>query len=73
MMVLSTALAQVMAAAGVADFPYFTAVYVVGFIAAVVIGSLAWYNSKRPAGWEDKARPDFMPKLSNSEDSSNQE
>ncbi|WP_421658352.1 photosystem II assembly protein Psb35 [Leptothermofonsia sp. ETS-13] len=41
----------------------FTAVYVVGFIAAVTIGSIAWYNSKRPAGWEDKERPDFVPKV----------
>ncbi|MBP0017521.1 MAG: hypothetical protein J7647_08180 [Cyanobacteria bacterium SBLK] len=44
------------------QFPLaFTAVYIVGFIAAVGIGSIAWYNSKRPAGWEDKARPDFIP------------
>ena len=41
----------------------FTLVYVVGFIAAVGIGSLAWYNSKRPAGWEDKERPDFVPEI----------
>ncbi|QZZ23427.1 hypothetical protein J5X98_07360 [Leptothermofonsia sichuanensis E412] len=46
----------------------FTAVYVVGFIAAVTIGSIAWYNSKRPAGWEDKERPDFIPEVK-SEDS----
>ncbi len=41
----------------------FTLVYVVGFIAAVSIGSIAWYNSKRPAGWEDKARPDVVPEV----------
>ncbi|QYX32754.1 photosystem II assembly protein Psb35 [Sphaerospermopsis torques-reginae] len=41
----------------------FTLVYVVGFIAAVTIGSIAWYNSKRPAGWESKERPDFVPKV----------
>lgn len=41
----------------------FTLVYIVGFIAAVGIGSLAWYNSKRPAGWEDKERPDFLPRV----------
>jgi len=41
----------------------FTAVYVVGFIAAVAIGSIAWYNSKRPAGWEDKSRPDIVPEV----------
>ena len=45
-------------------FPFaFTAVYVVGFIAAVTIGSIAWYNSKRPAGWESKGRPDFIPEV----------
>jgi hypothetical protein len=45
-------------------FPtYFVAVYVVGFIAAVTIGSIAWYNSKRPAGWEDAEKPDIVPKI----------
>ncbi|MGB3200407.1 MAG: hypothetical protein WBA99_05870 [Nodosilinea sp.] len=39
----------------------FVLVYVVGFIAAVTLGSVAWYNSKRPAGWEDKDKPDFVP------------
>lgn len=34
-----------------------------GFVAAVTIGSIAWYNSKRPPGWEDKDRPDFVPKV----------
>lgn len=42
---------------------YFQIVYVVGFIAAIGIGSLAWYNSKRPPGWEDAARPDFVPDM----------
>jgi hypothetical protein len=52
------------AAAAVGQFPlYFIVVYVVGFIAAVTIGSIAWYNSKRPAGWEDAKRPDFLPEL----------
>jgi len=41
----------------------FTLVYVVGFIAAVSIGSIAWYNSKRPVGWENKERPDIVPKV----------
>ncbi|MBW4521706.1 MAG: hypothetical protein KME16_18655 [Scytolyngbya sp. HA4215-MV1] len=45
----------------------FTAVYVVGFIAAVSIGSIAWYNSKRPAGWEDKDRPDIVPEIKKEE------
>ncbi|MEL6578174.1 MAG: hypothetical protein AAFQ14_00370 [Cyanobacteria bacterium J06621_12] len=46
------------------EFPtYFVAVYAVGFLAAVVIGSIAWYNSKRPAGWENMERPDIVPKV----------
>ena len=52
-------------------FPtYFVAVYVVGFSAAVGIGSLAWYNSKRPAGWENAERPDFLPKINSESDKS---
>lgn len=44
------------------QFPvYFTAVYVIGFIAAVTIGSIAWYNSKRPPGWEESQRPNWVP------------
>lgn len=51
---------EIIATAG--TFPvYFVAVYVVGFIAAVVIGSIAWYSSKRPVGWEDTQKPDFIP------------
>ena len=41
----------------------FAVVYGLGFIAAVVGGSLAWYNSKRPAGWEGVERPGFVPKI----------
>ncbi|QOV24007.1 photosystem II assembly protein Psb35 [Anabaenopsis elenkinii] len=56
------------AVAGGPHFPLaFTLVYVVGFIAAVTIGSIAWYNSKRPPGWESKDRPDFVPKLEKEE------
>jgi hypothetical protein len=45
-------------------FPvYFVAVYVVGFLAAVIIGSIAWYNSKRPVGWENAQRPDVIPEV----------
>lgn len=40
-----------------------TLVLVVGFIAAATIGSIAWYNSKKPIGWKDKERPDFVPKV----------
>jgi hypothetical protein len=51
-------------------FPtYFVAVYVVGFIAAVTIGSLAWYNSKRPPGWEESQRPEIVPDLKKEEKS----
>lgn len=42
---------------------YFYGVYAVGFVAAVVIGSIAWYNSKRPPGWEDKERPAIVPEV----------
>jgi hypothetical protein len=45
-------------------FPvYFVVVYVVGFIAAVGIGSIAWYSSKRPVGWEDAEKPTFIPEV----------
>ncbi|CCI37147.1 MAG: photosystem II assembly protein Psb35 [Microcystis sp.] len=51
-------------------FPvYFVAVYVVGFLAAVTIGSIAWYNSKRPVGWEDAQRPDIIPEVKTDVDS----
>jgi uncharacterized membrane protein YciS (DUF1049 family) len=39
------------------------ALFVVGFILATTIGSIAWYNSKRPMGWEDKERPDFVQEV----------
>ena len=56
------------------EFPtYFVAVYVIGFIAAVTIGSIAWYNSKRPAGWENAERPDFVPEMSAEEQSTDKE
>ncbi len=37
------------------------AVVVIGFLAATGIGSVAWYNSKRPPGWEEKKRPAVVP------------
>ena len=53
---------NILAVAG--EFPsYFVAVYVVGFLAAVTIGSIAWYNSTKPTGWEGAERPDIVPKL----------
>lgn len=36
---------------------------IVGFAAAVGLGSIAWYNSKRPKGWEDKSRPEIVPEI----------
>jgi hypothetical protein len=40
---------------------------ILGFVAAVTLGSIAWYNSKRPPGWEGKERPDVVPKVETSE------
>lgn len=39
------------------------AVFVVGFLAAAGLGSIAWYNSRRPTGWEGKERPDIVPEV----------
>jgi hypothetical protein len=39
------------------------AVGVIGFLAATIIGSIAWYNSKRPPGWENKERPAIVPEV----------
>lgn len=62
---------EIFAVAG--DFPvYFVAVYVIGFIAAVVIGSIAWYSSKRPVGWEDAEKPDFIPEIKFKENKDNE-
>ena len=45
-------------------FPYAATVTLgIGFVAAVTIGSIAWYNSKRPAGWENKERPNIVPEI----------
>lgn len=45
-------------------FPvYFVAVYVVGAIAAIFFGLVVLYNSKRPVGWENSKRPDFIPEI----------
>jgi hypothetical protein len=52
------------AAESMSTFPTAAAIAIaVGFIAAVTLGSVAWYNSKRPAGWEDKERPDIVPEV----------
>ncbi|MDJ0694203.1 hypothetical protein [Mastigocoleus sp. MO_188.B34] len=44
-----------------------TGVIFLGFIAAVTIGSIAWYNSKRPPGWENQERPNIVPKVEKQE------
>ena len=45
-------------------FPYAaTITLIVGFVAAVTIGSIAWYNSKRPVGWKNKERPNIVPEI----------
>lgn len=41
-----------------------------GFIAAVVFGSIAWYNSKKPTGWEGADKPDWVPDVDVKETSS---
>ncbi|MDY7021086.1 MAG: hypothetical protein SWJ54_06945 [Cyanobacteriota bacterium] len=42
-----------------------------GFLAATIIGSIAWYNSKRPAGWEDANTPGWVPKVDDDKEKSN--
>lgn len=51
------------AAASFPDVPILIGVIATGFIAAVTIGSIAWYNSRRPPGWEDKEKPGFIPDI----------
>lgn len=66
MLVTSSSLHGVVAIA-THSFPVaFVAVYGVGFLAAVFIGLIALYNSKRPPGLEDAERPSIIPKLSDS-------
>jgi hypothetical protein len=42
-------------------------VVILGFGAVITLGSIAWYNSKRPLGWEDKKRPNVVPEVSEPE------
>lgn len=50
--------------ASTSHFPFAAiAVLGIGFVAAVTIGSIAWYNAKRPVGWKDKERPDIVPEI----------
>ncbi|MEO1132180.1 MAG: hypothetical protein AAFX40_05665 [Cyanobacteria bacterium J06639_1] len=49
---------------GYSHFPFAaTALLAIGFIVAVGFGSVAWFNSKRPAGWEGSERPDIVPEV----------
>uniref|UniRef100_UPI003B8479D0 photosystem II assembly protein Psb35 n=1 Tax=Petrachloros mirabilis TaxID=2918835 RepID=UPI003B8479D0 len=49
---------------GAPHFPVAASVVLgAGFLTAVILGSVAWYNSRRPVGWEDKERPDFVPEI----------
>lgn len=67
MHILMEVLSDATSASGM-HFPVsFTLVYILGFIAAVTFGSLAWYNSKRPVGWENKERPDIVPEVKKEE------
>ncbi|MFH7243483.1 MAG: photosystem II assembly protein Psb35 [Spirulina sp.] len=46
--------------------PYLSSLMILvglGFAAATLIGSVAWYNSKRPPGWEGKEKPDIVPDI----------
>ncbi|MEB3162548.1 MAG: hypothetical protein VKK80_04915 [Prochlorothrix sp.] len=61
-------LMQVEAGAAFPAMTVLTLLVLVGFVAAVGIGSIAWYNSKRPPGWETKDRPSFIPKFGRDDD-----
>jgi hypothetical protein len=63
-MIIAQASAESSNAFGAVSLPI---VVVVGFVAAVSLGSIAWYNSKRPPGWESKERPDIIPKVEKSD------
>jgi hypothetical protein len=61
-----TPISFLMQVAPAGEFPamtVLTVLVILGFVAAVTIGSIAWYNSKRPPGWETKERPSFVPKF----------
>lgn len=40
-----------------------------GFLVATIIGSIAWYNSRRPVGWEDAETPSWVPRINTSKNS----
>ncbi|MEM9769015.1 MAG: hypothetical protein AAF892_14190 [Cyanobacteria bacterium P01_D01_bin.71] len=47
----------------------FYGILAAGFVAAVIIGSIAWYNSKKPPGWEGADKPGWVPKVGEEEPS----
>lgn len=49
----------------------FYGILAAGFLAAVLIGSVAWYNSKKPPGWEGADKPNWVPKVGEKDTSSN--
>jgi hypothetical protein len=61
--ILADALADAGNASSTAAAISLPLVVIVGFLAATGIGSIAWYNSKRPPGWEEKERPDVVPEV----------
>lgn len=65
----ATLLAQESIASSIPYSLLLNIVGVVGFVATVSIGSIAWYNSKRPAGWEGKERPNIVPNIEKDTDS----
>ena len=44
-----------------------TLIVFTGFLLAVIIGSIAWFNAKKPAGWENAEAPDWIPKVGGQE------
>ena len=57
-------------AAKQSTFPlYFYIVYAVGFMAALIIGSIALSRSQRSPGLEDKQSPDINPETKTEEKS----
>ncbi|MDJ0718596.1 MAG: hypothetical protein QNJ54_30955 [Prochloraceae cyanobacterium] len=39
----------------------------IGFAIAVIVGSIAWYNSKPPVGWENTEKPNWVPTMDSEE------
>ena len=59
---------QILATLAAKSFPLsFVLVYAVGLVAAVGIGLVAFFNSKRPVGWENAKKPDIIPDLAKDE------